>query len=106
VLAGVLDRKSGGRRDHDQIRDRVAALQPQVVAYEALCGELGEEPADVALAWLLHQPAVTAAIIGPRTVEQLGAAQRAFEIMLDNATLQRLDEIWPGPGIAPQAYAW
>ena len=106
VLAGVLDGESGERRDHDQIQDRVAALQPQLAAYEALCAELGEEPANVALAWLLHQPAVTSAIIGPRTVEQLGAAQRALEITLDDATLQRLDEIWPGPGVAPQAYAW
>jgi aryl-alcohol dehydrogenase-like predicted oxidoreductase len=106
VLAGVLEGKSGERRDHDHIQDRVAALQPQLAAYEALCAELGEEPANVALAWLLHQPAVTSAIIGPRTVEQLGAAQRALEITLDDSTLRRLDEIWPGPGIAPQAYAW
>ena len=106
VLAGVLDGESGERRDHDHIQDRVAALQPQLAAYEALCAELGAEPANVALVWLLHQPAVTSAIIGPRTVEQLGAAQRALEITLDDATLQRLDEIWPGPGVAPQAYAW
>jgi aryl-alcohol dehydrogenase-like predicted oxidoreductase len=106
LLAGVLDGESGTRRGHDQIQDRVAALQPQLAAYEALCVELGEEPANVALAWLMHQPAVTAAIIGPRTVEQLSAAQRALEITLDDATLQRLDEIWPGPGVAPQAYAW
>jgi aryl-alcohol dehydrogenase-like predicted oxidoreductase len=102
----VFEGRSGERRDHDQIQDRVTALQPQVVAYETLCKELGEEPANVALAWLLHQPAVTAAIIGPRTVEQLGAAQRALEITLDDATLLCLDEIWPGPGVAPQSYAW
>jgi aryl-alcohol dehydrogenase-like predicted oxidoreductase len=106
VLAGVLEGRSGERRDHDQIQDRAAALQPQVAAYETLCKELGEEPANVALAWLLHQPAVTSAIIGPRTVEQLGAAKRAVDITLDDATLQRLDEIWPGPGVAPQSYAW
>ena len=58
--------------------------------------ELGEEPANVALAWLLHQPAVTSAIIGPRAVEQVGTAQLALEITLDDDTVQRLDEIWPG----------
>src|SRR3712207_7328736 len=42
--------------------------RPQVEAYEAFCDELGEQPADVALAWLLHQDGVTAPIIGPRTI--------------------------------------
>jgi aryl-alcohol dehydrogenase-like predicted oxidoreductase len=78
-----------------------------VQAYEDLCDELGEKPADVGLAWLLHQPAVTAPIIGPRTLEQLQGTLRAPEISLDEATLTRLDEIFPGPGgAAPEAYAW
>ena len=69
--------------------------------------ELGAHPADVALAWLLHNPAVTAPIIGPRTIEQLRDALRAARSTLDDATLRRLDEIWPGPGgEAPEAYAW
>jgi aryl-alcohol dehydrogenase-like predicted oxidoreductase len=75
--------------------------------YEALCQELGEEPGTVALAWLLHNPAVTAPIIGPRTVEQLERAVRATEVVLDADVLKRLDEIFPGPGgEAPWAYAW
>ncbi|GAA1014155.1 oxidoreductase [Acrocarpospora pleiomorpha] len=82
-------------------RHRVA-----VQAYEDLCAKLGEDPADVAVAWLLRQPGVTAPIIGPRTVEQLDAAVRAFEVNLDEATLARLDEIFPGPGPAPEAYSW
>jgi NDP-hexose 2,3-enoyl reductase len=66
-----------------------------------------QQPADVALAWLLHQPAVTAPIIGPRTLEQLQGALRALDIELDDAALARLDEIFPGPGgPAPEAYAW
>jgi aryl-alcohol dehydrogenase-like predicted oxidoreductase len=61
----------------------------------------------VALAWLLHQPAVTAPIIGPRTLDQLIASQRSLDIDLSDDALRRLDEIWPGPGgEAPQAYAW
>jgi aryl-alcohol dehydrogenase-like predicted oxidoreductase len=59
------------------------------------------------LAWLLHNPIVTAPIIGPRTIEQLESAVRAAEIVLDAEILQKLDEIFPGPGgEAPNAYAW
>jgi aryl-alcohol dehydrogenase-like predicted oxidoreductase len=76
-------------------------------AYEACCRELGEQPADVALAWLLRNPLVTAPIIGPRTMEQLKASLRALQLTLSDETLGRLDEIWPRPGgEAPQAYAW
>jgi tRNA-splicing ligase RtcB (3'-phosphate/5'-hydroxy nucleic acid ligase) len=79
----------------------------QFEAYEAFCDELGEQPAVVALAWLLHQPAVTAPIIGPRTLDQLTASQRALEVDMADDAFRRLDEIWPGPGgEAPQAYAW
>jgi aryl-alcohol dehydrogenase-like predicted oxidoreductase len=61
----------------------------------------------VALAWLLHNPVVTAPIIGPRTIEQFDQSLRAVEIELSGDTLRRLDEIWPGPGgEAPEAYAW
>jgi aryl-alcohol dehydrogenase-like predicted oxidoreductase len=75
--------------------------------YEALCKELGEEPGIVALAWLLHNPMVTAPIIGPRTVEQLDSAVRATEVVLSADVLKRLDEIFPGPGgEAPAAYSW
>ena len=68
--------------------------------------ELGERPADVALAWLLANPVVTAPIIGPRTMEQLEGALHSVEITLDQEVLARLDQIFPGPGRAPEAYAW
>ena len=85
----------------------VAAENPQLEAYEALCQELGEKPSDVAMAWLLHNPAVTAPIMGPRTKEQLTEGLRALEVKLSDDTLHRLDTIWPGPGgEAPQSYAW
>ncbi len=75
--------------------------------YEDLCREIGQAPGEVALAWLLHNPVVTAPIIGPRTMEQLESAVRATEIKLDAETLAKLDEIFPGPGgEAPKAYAW
>jgi aryl-alcohol dehydrogenase-like predicted oxidoreductase len=76
-------------------------------AYEKLCKEIGQKPADVALAWTLSNPAVTSPIIGPRTVEQLEQNYNALNVKLDEETLKKLDEIWPGPGNqAPEAYAW
>lgn len=107
LLGGVLEKASQGRRASERIQERVDAHYDQIEAYEALCKELGESPANVALAWLLHNKAVTAPIIGPRTMDQYTQSLRAVEIELDAATLQRLDEIWPGPGgAAPEAYAW
>jgi aryl-alcohol dehydrogenase-like predicted oxidoreductase len=107
LLAGVLRPSGDGRRASEFARERIAAHRAQLERYEALCEELGVPPADVALAWVLHNAAVTAPILGPRTLEQLREALRALELHLDAATLQRLDEIWPGPGgEAPEAYAW
>jgi aryl-alcohol dehydrogenase-like predicted oxidoreductase len=107
LLGGILKRADEGRRADASIRKRVKDLRPQLEAYEAFCEELGEEPADVALAWLLHQPAVTATIVGPRTRDQLIASRRALDVDLSDDALGRLDEIWPGPGgEAPQSYAW
>ena len=60
----------------------------------------------MALAWLLHQPAVTAPIVGPRTLEQLDAALRALAVKLDADALKRLDGIFPGHRTAPEDYAW
>jgi aryl-alcohol dehydrogenase-like predicted oxidoreductase len=107
VLAGSSKAAKGGRRDSEFVRSGVDERRTQLDAYENLCRKLGEKPADVALAWLLHQPAVTAPIIGPRTLEQLESSMRALDLELAGDTLKRLDEIWPGPGgQAPEAYAW
>jgi aryl-alcohol dehydrogenase-like predicted oxidoreductase len=82
-------------------------LRPQLEVWEKLCAELGHPPADVALAWLLHNSVVTAPIIGPRTLDQLDTAMGALDVRLDDEMLARLDEIFPGPGgPAPEAYAW
>ena len=87
---------------------RYESKRPQLEQYEKLCADLGEEPAAVALAWLLHQKGVTGPIIGPRTLEQLeGAPLRAVDLKLDDDSRKALDEIFPGPGgPAPEAYAW
>jgi aryl-alcohol dehydrogenase-like predicted oxidoreductase len=81
-------------------------LRDTIEAWSRLCGELGERPADVALAWLLANPVVTAPIIGPRTLEQFTGSLRSMDIDLDSHVLERIDKIFPGPGSAPEAYAW
>jgi len=108
MLAGTLKMEpDSGRRAAERIRHALEQHRAKLDAFTRLCGNLGQEPADVTLAWLLHQDVVTAPIIGPRTVEQLEGSARALEIVLDEETLARLDEIWPGPGgHAPEAYAW
>ncbi len=107
LLGGILSESEGARRRSESIQQALEKHRAKIEAYEALCRELGEHPANVAIAWLLHQPAVTAPIIGPRTVEQLDHILRALEIRLDEEVLKRLDEIFPGPGgPAPEAFAW
>jgi aryl-alcohol dehydrogenase-like predicted oxidoreductase len=107
LLGGVLKGLQEGRRASESVQKALEKYRERIEAYERLCEELGEEPANVAIAWLLHQRAVTAPIIGPRTIEQLDRIVRALEIKLDEATLQRLDAIFPGPGgPAPEAFAW
>jgi aryl-alcohol dehydrogenase-like predicted oxidoreductase len=107
LLAGALEKVTEGRRSQDYLQDEIDSIRPRLDEWEAICKELGERPADVALAWLLHQPAVTAPIIGPRTEEQLLGSMRALTIKLSDEVLGKLDEIFPGPGsAAPEAYAW
>lgn len=107
LLGGVLSKEAGGRRASERIQKLIQQHRTSLEAYEALCETLGEKPADIALAWMLHNPVVTSPIIGPRTLEQLDGSLRALKIQLSQETLERLDEIWPGPGgQAPEAYAW
>ena len=107
LLGGALQKAKEGRRASEEAQKEIEKHRSQLEAYEAFCKDFGEEPANIALAWLLHNPAVTAPIIGPRTLEQFDGAQRALVIKLTPDTLTRLDKIWPGPGgQAPEAYAW
>ena len=107
ILGGALQKASEGRRSSEETLASIEKLRPQLEKWEALCAELGETPADVALAWLLHHPVVTAPIIGPRNVEQLDGTLRAVEIELSDEVLAQLDEIFPGPGgPGPEAWAW
>ena len=106
LLAGSLDAASAGRRSSPAMLARIEAARPRLEAWEALCRELGESPATVGLSWLLRRPGVTAPIIGPRTMQQLDDAVHATTLVLSDDVLDRLDEIFPGPGPAPEAYAW
>lgn len=108
VLGGGLDDPGAARRRNPQAKRRLEKLRPKLERWEALCADLGEPPAAVALAWLLAQDGVTCPIIGPRTMEQFdGASLRALDLTLSSDTLSAIDAIFPGPGgTAPEAYAW
>ena len=107
LLGGALQKASEGRRGSDDFQKKVEKKRPQLEKYEALCKQIEQPPATVALAWLLANPVVTAPIIGPRTMEQLTSALPVPSVKLSPETLTKLDEIWPGPGgEAPKAYAW
>ncbi len=108
LLSGnALTPVAGGARSAEAAKNLTQQQRAQLAAYAALCEELGESQSNVALAWLLSNPAVTAPIIGPRTLAQFEDSLRGVEIVLSDDVLRRLDEIFPGPGgAAPEAYAW
>src|SRR6185437_2478015 len=99
LASGLLGGSKGDTKRRNNANPRWLAMRPQLDEWEKLCAELGEEPAAVALAWLLQRREVTAPIIGPRTMEQLtGASLRATEITIDDDALKKINEIFPGPG--------
>jgi len=107
LLAGMAGKDKTGRRAEEDVQKDAKKHAARVSQYEKLCKAMGEKAADVALAWLLANPIVTAPILGPRTLEQLTDSMRALRIRFTRADLAKLDEIWPGPGgEAPEAFAW
>ncbi len=107
LLGGVLQKIKEGRRADEDTQKDVKKYRAQLQAWEKFCKQMGEKPADAALAWLSANPIVTAPIIGPRTLEQLTGSLRALKIKFSKTEMKKLDEIWPGPGgEAPEAYAW
>ncbi|MBV2357443.1 aldo/keto reductase [Streptomyces sp. J2-1] len=109
LLGGVLKKQAeSGRRASGRAADALAdpAQRAQIQAYEDLLDKHGLQPGEAALAWLLTRPGVTGPIVGPRTAEQLDSAIRATELELSEELLAGLDEIFPGPGPSPEAFAW
>jgi aryl-alcohol dehydrogenase-like predicted oxidoreductase len=107
LLAGALEKSDAGvRRFEGRAKSDLDDNRPALEQYEEFCRELDRSPADVGLAWLLHQPAVTAPIVGPRTMAQLEGSLTALDVRLDEKALARLDEIFPGYKPAPMEYAW
>ncbi|MBO0708159.1 MAG: aldo/keto reductase [Candidatus Dormibacteraeota bacterium] len=107
LLGGVLRKEREGRRRLEgRAAQAVEQNRAQIEAYEDFCEELGQEPGEVALAWLLHQEGVTGPIVGPRTREQLDSGVRALSVKLDATALARLDAVFPGYRTAPEHYAW
>ncbi|MFI1205711.1 aldo/keto reductase [Streptomyces sp. BHT-5-2] len=112
LLGGALrkEREGGGAGRSTSGRSAAAladpAIRAQIQTYEDLVGKHGLEPGEVALAWLLTRPGVTGPIVGPRTADQLASALRAVELALPAELLAGLEEVFPGPGPSPEAFAW
>ena len=107
LLGGSVGADKSGRRAEKDTKGDFKKYGAQLDKYEKFCSKKGQKPADVALAWLLANPVVTAPIIGPRTMEQLTGSLRAMKIKFSKADMDELDAIWPGPGgEAPEAFAW
>jgi aryl-alcohol dehydrogenase-like predicted oxidoreductase len=110
------------RKGADDLTSRRSAMIPQrydlsipanrakLDAADAL-GQLADEAGmsliHMALAFVIRHPAVTAAIIGPRTMEQLESQLGAADVQLDSALLDRIDEVVaPGTTINPADAGW
>jgi aryl-alcohol dehydrogenase-like predicted oxidoreductase len=107
MLGGALEKEARGRRSSESIQKNINRYRRELNTFENLCLELQESPANIALAWLLHNPVVTSPIIGPRTQAQLNETIHSLEIVLSDEMMVKLNDIWPGPGgEAPEAYAW
>lgn len=107
LLAGTVGSENNSRRASESVQNNFKKHASQIQDYEKLCQTLNESPAELALAWLLHNSSVTAPIIGPRTIQHLENSIHALDIKLSQDTMVKLDQIWPGPGgQAPEAYAW
>jgi aryl-alcohol dehydrogenase-like predicted oxidoreductase len=106
LLGGVLQGPKEGRRAGILEKDEFKKHREKIERWEALCKELGQPPAVVALAWTLHNKTITAPIIGPRTIAQLDESIPATELKLGEETLKRLDGIFPGYKTSPEHFAW
>jgi aryl-alcohol dehydrogenase-like predicted oxidoreductase len=97
-----------------RIPDRYDLRKPEnqrkldmVEALAVLADEAGISLIHLAIAFVLRHPAVTSAIIGPRTMEQLESQFGASEVLLGNDILDKIDQIVPpGTTISPTDMGW
>lgn len=107
LAGGLLAGRGDGVRRTDTATLAAFDKHPAALAgTRDVAADLGVEPATLALAWLLAQDGVVAPIVGPRTPEQLRSFAGVPDLELTADVLARLDSLWPGPGVAPEAYAW
>ena len=106
LLGGVIKNSGMKRRNTDEIINKLKHNRNQIEKWERFCKSIGEDPANVALAWLIHQAGITSPIIGPRTIQQLKTSMRSLEIKFGNESFKKLDDIFPPAGQSPQYYAW
>ncbi|MGW4030525.1 aldo/keto reductase [Streptomyces sp. NPDC004838] len=109
LLGGVLKKENQGTRRAAGLAGQTlaqAGVRERIQSYEDLLDKHGLEPGEVALAWLLTRPGVTGPIVGPRTADQLASALRAVKLKLSEELLASLEEIFPGTGPSPEAFAW
>jgi aryl-alcohol dehydrogenase-like predicted oxidoreductase len=88
----------------------IPANQRKLDAADALAqvaDEAGVTLIELALAFVLRHPAITAAIIGPRTMEHLESQLGAADVVLSDDVLDRIDEIVPpGVNVNPRDAGW
>lgn len=105
LLGGILQKQNRRRTSHENVKKKIEKYYTQIETYESFCKELREKPGNVALAWLIQNPAVTSTIIGPSIKEQLILSLESMEVILSKESIDKLNSIFPGPGgEAPEAY--
>jgi aryl-alcohol dehydrogenase-like predicted oxidoreductase len=122
LAGGWLSGKWRKGTDAEQLTSRRSAMLPErydlsipgnqrkLDAADALAGladEAGITLIELALAFVLRHPAVTAAIIGPRTMDHLESQLGAADVQLTAEVLDRVDEIVPpGVNVNPSDTGW
>lgn len=103
---GLLSGKGEATLRRANNKDNYVKYAAKLAAFSDLCRQAGIPEAEAAQGWLLTRPGLTAPIIGVRTIEQLNSCLNVLDRKLSDDFLAELDKIFPGPGVAPEAYAW
>ena len=107
LLGGVLKKEQEGRRrTAGRAQETLNAHREQIEAFEGLCDDLGEKPALVALAWLLHQDGGDRADHRAADHRAAGRAAARGHAAAERGHPKQLDDIFPGYKPAPEHYAW